>query len=378
MLTSAGCLERRARLWALLPERADTLVLSEPRHLMYFANFHAPPLIYRTQNAAALLILDRDGTATLITDNMLASYAEVAHVDHRITAEWYTGRASAPERQGVLVEAGRRALAERSGARVAFDQLAPAGLCATLGDGRAMGTLGINVAAAALMRRKDPDEIALLRRIVRAMEEGFARGRRDIHAGMTELQAYSLVSAAVIDALGEQALVYGDFASGPRAEAKGGTPTPRVIEAGELFILDYSAVLYGYRADFTNTWTIDGQPTARQRELAALCVEAMEAGERMLRPETVGRQVHAALTSVFAAAGVADAFPHHSGHGIGLGHPDPPYLTPESDDTLAEGDVVTLEPGLYIPGEGGMRFERNYLITAGGFELLTQHHVGLV
>jgi Xaa-Pro aminopeptidase len=194
---------------------------------------------------------------------------------------------------------------------------------------------------------------------------------------MTEMDVYALVSAAVNDRLGEQALVYGDFASGPRTVEKGGPPTTRRIAKGELFLLDYSAVFYGYRADFTNTWVVDGEPTLRQREFAEYCLEAMEAGERLLKPGTRGRDIDAAFRRVFTAHGVSQFFPHHSGHGLGLGHPDPPYFTPGSDDVVVEGDVVTLEPGLYEGGVGGMRFERNYLITATGFELLTRHRVGL-
>ena len=76
MLTSEGCRDRRARLWASLEERPDWILLSEPRHLMYFANFYATPFIFRTQNASALLILGADGSSTLVTDNMLAAYAK--------------------------------------------------------------------------------------------------------------------------------------------------------------------------------------------------------------------------------------------------------------------------------------------------------------
>jgi Xaa-Pro aminopeptidase len=151
----------------------------------------------------------------------------------------------------------------------------------------------------------------------------------------------------------------------------------RQVQRGDLFLLDYSAVLYGYRADFTNTWVVDGEPTSRQRELAAICLEAVTAGENLLKPGCGGRDIDAALRDVFRNHHVLEHFPHHSGHGIGLGHPDPPYFTPDSDDVLLEGDVVTLEPGLYVKGVGGMRFERNYLIRATGFELLTRHRLGL-
>jgi Xaa-Pro aminopeptidase len=377
MLTADGCRARRARLWEALEPRPDWILLAEPRHLMYFASFYADPFIFRTQNALALLVLGRDGSSTLIVDNMLRAYGERAHVDRRVVADWYTGKGSAPERQSVLVTGGLREIQQREGSAFAFDQMTPSAIVLHLSQRGGPAPLSVNDAAARLMRRKEDDELAVLRRAIAAAEHGFVRAREGIHAGMSELHAYSLVSDAVLEHLGEQALVYGDFASGPRAEAKGGQPTARVIERGDLFILDYSVVLYGYRGDFTNTWVIDGQPTTRQRELADACLAAMQAGESRLRPGTRGAEVHAALTDSFARASLADAFPHHSGHGIGLGHPDPPYFTPHSDDVIVERDVVTLEPGLYVQGVGGMRFERNYVIAADGFELLTHHTLGL-
>jgi Xaa-Pro aminopeptidase len=378
MLTANACRDRRTRLWAALELKPEWLLLSEPRHLMYFANFYATPFIFRTQNASALLVLGADGSSTLITDNMLKAYAENAHVNERIVADWYTGVDSAPERQSVLVNAGKDAMQARQGARIGFDQMVPSELCLHLADTRpGFQHTNINGAVHQLMRRKDPDEVAILRRVIDAMEAAFTRAEEEIHAGMSEMDANALVSATVNHRLGEQVLVYGDFASGQRTVEKGGPPTMRRIEKGDLFLLDYSAVLYGYRADFTNTWVVDGQPTERQRELAGFCLEAMNAGERLLQPGTRGRDVDAAVKRIFTSHDVLRYFPHHSGHGLGLGHPDPPYFTRESDDVVLEGDVVTLEPGLYVSGVGGMRFERNYLITARGFELLTRHRIGV-
>jgi Xaa-Pro aminopeptidase len=365
-------------LFAALPVQVDWVLLSEPRHLVYFASFYATPFMFRTQNASALLILGADGSSTLITDNMLAGYAQQAHADERISVNWYTGKGSAPERQGVLVAAGLAAMESRGGVRIGFDQMVPAELALALARDRGgLQPAFVNGVSATLMRRKDPDEIAVLRRGIGAMETGFVAARSGIRPGMTELQAYAFVTGVVLEALAEQALVYGDFASGVRAEKKGGPPTSRVIERGDLFLLDFSTVVYGYRGDFTNTWIVGGVPTSRQRELASFCIEAMHEGERLLKPGSRGHDIDAALRQVFDRHRVLDHFPHHSGHGIGLGHPDPPYLTPGSEDVLVEGDVVTLEPGLYVDGIGGMRFERNYLITASGFELLTHHHIGL-
>lgn len=378
MLTADGCRSRRARLWDSLEQKPDWILMSEPRHLIYFAGFHATPFIFRTQNASALLVLGADGSSALVTDNMLGVYAEQAHVDERVAVRWYNGTTSAPERQGVLVRAGLDAMQTREGAHLGFDQMVPSELCLQLASARrGLRSTFVNATSRTLMRRKDADELLLLRRIIDAMELAFARAAAEVHHGMTELQAYGLVAGVVNERLGEQALVYGDFASGPRTVTKGGPPTARRICQGDLFLLDYSAVLYGYRADFTNTWVVDDTATARQRELAGICLEAMEAGEALLRPGTRGRDIDAALRRVFTSHDLLEHFPHHSGHGIGLGHPDQPYFTPESNDVLLEGEVVTLEPGLYVDGIGGMRFERNYVITAGGFDLLTRHHVGL-
>ena len=102
----------------------------------------------------------------------------------------------------------------------------------------------------------------------------------------------------------------------------------------------------------------------------------MQAGEARLKPGTPAREVDAAVRGHFAVAGARSTpSPRHSGHGLGLGHPEPPYFVPESADTLLAGDVVALEPGLYIEGDGGMRFERNYLITPDGFETLSNHEL---
>jgi len=101
----------------------------------------------------------------------------------------------------------------------------------------------------------------------------------------------------------------------------------------------------------------------------------MEAGEKSLRAGVPCREVYFAVHNEFARRELAEHFPHHAGHGIGLGHPEPPFLVPESSETLLEGDIVTLEPGVYVPGVAGMRYERNYLITVDGYELLSDHPI---
>lgn len=143
-----------------------------------------------------------------------------------------------------------------------------------------------------------------------------------------------------------------------------------------MFILDYSVVLDGYRGDFTNTLAV-GEPTPQQRHLYDLVMAAQQSGERTLRAGVKARDVFDAVEHPIREAGLAERFAHHAGHGIGLGHPEPPILVPESDDVLLAGDVITLEPGLYVPGIGGIRIEHNYLITDAGYERLTNHSISL-
>src|SRR5205085_8371196 len=132
---------------------------------------------------------------------------------------------------------------------------------------------------AAMRRRKNSDELAVLRHCMRVTEAGHARARANVHPGMTELDVYCGVNTACIQAAGHPVVVYGDFAVSPGPERRGGGPTERVLQPGDMFILDYSVVIGGYRSDFTNTLVVDREPTADQKRLYDLCVQAMAAGE---------------------------------------------------------------------------------------------------
>jgi Xaa-Pro aminopeptidase len=142
-------------------------------------------------------------------------------------------------------------------------------------------------------------------------------------------------------------------------------------------ILDFSVVIGGYRSDFTNTIAVGGDPTADQQRLAQLCAAAMSAGEGALRHGVPAGQVFEIMNAPLMAADHSLRMTGHGGHGIGLAHPEPPIIVPRSTDQLQRNDVITLEPGAYVAGIGGMRFENNYLVTADGFERLTKHHMGL-
>jgi Xaa-Pro aminopeptidase len=235
----------------------------------------------------------------------------------------------------------------------------------------------VTTTIAEMRRRKDPDEIALMRECMRVTDVGHAWARANIKPGMTELQVYDGVFGACMEAAHQPVIVYGDFAVSPGPERRGGPPTERVLLPGDMFILDYSVVLRGYRSDFTNTLVVGREPTADQRRLYDLCVAAMAAGEMELRAGAACKTVYDAVRGAFAKQGMADYFPHHAGHGLGLTHPEAPFFVREANETLVAGDVMTLEPGLYVTGVGGIRIENNYLITDAGYERLSNHTIAL-
>jgi Xaa-Pro aminopeptidase len=361
MLSAEGCRERRRRLWeGLGPDpKMDRLVLADPIHLMYLANFWVDPFSLGAE-FGGFLVLHRDGQATLFHDNRLPQSVEEAHVDERQVVTWYDGQSPG---HGPRQLAAVAALPE--GKRRIHDQPADP-LAATVIE-----------TIAALRRQKDPDEVALLRRCMHAGDIGHACARRQVKPGMTELEVYSLVASACSQAAGQAVIVYGDFAVCPGPERRGGPPTSRVLEPGDMLILDFSVVIGGYRSDFTNTLVVGRAPTADQHQLYQLCCAAMAAAEKELRPGVPCRTVYEAVRNVFDKAGVAEHFPHHAGHGLGLTHPETPFFVRKATETLLAGDVVTLEPGLYITGIGGIRIEHNYLVTGSAMERLSNHAITL-
>lgn len=363
MLTAEGCRQRRQRFWQQLdpPPDSDFLVLADPIHLVYLANFYVDPFSLGA-GFRGYLIVRKDGHAKLIHDDRLPKSVEAAHVEERRVVVWYDGQspATGPRQLAPLAMVNPQGSGLRIHDRVG-DPYAPT-VIHTLAEMR---------------RRKDPDELAVMRRCMQASDVGHAWARTNVKPGMTELDVYCGVNTACIEAAEHAVIVYGDFAVSPGPERRGGPPTSRVLKLGDMLIIDYSVVIEGYRSDFTNTLVVGAEPTPDQRRLYDLCVSAMAAGAKELRADSACLTVYQAVRDVFEKAGMAEYFPHHAGHGLGLSHPEAPYIVRQATETLLAGDVVTLEPGLYVPGIGGIRIEHNYLITEQGFERLSNHTISL-
>ncbi len=379
MLTAEGCAQRRARFWGTVSEPLDFVLLADPKSLMYFGNFWISPFVFRANDAGGVLILDAEGGSVLVADSMIKSYAEQAHVDQRVLPAWYDGKHSAETpRRRLLVESVLEQLRDTPGVRVGYEEGAlPAGIVEGLRASRAgVEMVPLDGFLRELRRGKDPDEVALVRCSLEAMTAGFETARREVRPGMSELEIFLLIQDAALRAAGQQASVYGDFVCGERTVGGGGPPSLAQVAEGDLVLLDFSVVLFGYRGDCANTFCC-GRPTDEQRRLFEACVAALKAGEALLAPGRSCREIDAAVKASFQAQDLLKNWSSHTGHGLGLSHPDAPYIVAESNDFLAVGDIVTIEPGQFVSGVGGMRVEHNYLITEDGFEQLSTHELAI-
>ncbi len=166
-------------------------------------------------------------------------------------------------------------------------------------------------------------------------------------------------------------------ASGPNSAKPHATVSDRVIGRGDPVKLDFGARVDEYCSDMTRTVCV-GEADERMREVHAAVLAANEAATAEVRPGAEGKELDAVARQVLEARGLGDAFLHGLGHGVGLDVHEGPRLGRTSDDVLIEGAVVTIEPGAYIPGWGGVRIEDLLVVEPGGARLLSHSDRSLI
>lgn len=159
-------------------------------------------------------------------------------------------------------------------------------------------------------------------------------------------------------------------ASGPNGALPHARPSERPITDGDLVVLDFGAVVDGYCSDMSRTLMV-GEPDPTQRRMLAVVTEAQAAGVAAVAAGVAASEVDAACRGVIAGAGWGEAFSHGTGHGVGLDIHEAPRVAGTSDATLAAGQVVTVEPGVYLPEHGGVRVEDSLVVTDDGCRPLT-------
>lgn len=218
---------------------------------------------------------------------------------------------------------------------------------------------------------KDPAEVAAIRRAVALADQTYAYLREILRPGMTEARAAWLLEAYMREHGAEGMAFEPTVAAGPHSAIPHHQPTERPIGIGEPVWVDFGARVDGYCSDITRSFVLGPAP-AEYRRRWELVRQAQEAALAGLRPGLSGREADALARQVLEAAGYGAAFGHSLGHGIGLAVHERPRLSRLSEEVLAPGMTVTVEPGLYLPGWGGIRHEDLVVITAEGIEVLTQ------
>jgi len=235
--------------------------------------------------------------------------------------------------------------------------------------------LGVTVLQ--MRRAKDQEEVAQIRANVAILEAAFDAVRRIARPGITELEVWAAIYEAVVRQAGCPVALAGNLASGPRTLEPDPQPSDRTLAAGDLLLVDLYPVIRSYCADLTRTFVV-GTPTAEQLAQHRALEEALAAAVAALRPGTRAGDVDAVVREEIATQGYGAYFPHHSGHGLGLDAQEAPFLVPEDETVLQEGDVIAIEPGIYHPVTGGMRLEANYLVTSEGAVPLTRYPFQLI
>jgi Xaa-Pro aminopeptidase len=231
-----------------------------------------------------------------------------------------------------------------------------------------------------LRRVKDAEEVALVARAQAAADvafEGIVLGG-GLREGTTEREVALALEIAVREAGADEGfdtiVAFGENAAEPHHD-----PTGRALRPGDVVKVDFGARAEGYHSDMTRTVAL-GEPPARLREVREVVAAAQRAGIDAVRPGASLRSVDRAARAVVEDAGLGERFPHGLGHGVGLEIHEIPFLRPDApeDDALPEGAVVTIEPGVYLPGLGGVRIEDMVEVTADGGHALAASPRGLL
>jgi Xaa-Pro aminopeptidase len=221
-----------------------------------------------------------------------------------------------------------------------------------------------------LRERKDADEVAFIARAAAVATEALERTLAEVRAGLSELQVAGLLERNLREAGSERHPFPVIVASGERAALPHARSSARRIEPGELLLLDFGAEVSGYCADVTRTVVV-GRATDEQRAVYDVVRGANAAAAAAVRVGMRGRDADALARSYIEQRGHGELFGHGLGHGLGLEVHEAPRLSRTNDAPLVAGAVVTIEPGVYRPGWGGVRIEDDVHLAPGGPEILT-------
>jgi len=240
-------------------------------------------------------------------------------------------------------------------------------LSAGAGDGDLRPCAGLVEELRAL---KSADEVEQIRAAAALADSALERLIPMLRPGATE-RSLAVEAEFAMRRMGADAAAFDVIvASGPRAALPHAEPTDRELEVGDVVVIDIGAKRHGYCSDMTRTFVV-GRASQQMREVYSIVHRAQAAGVAALAPGVACADVDAAARAIIADAGYGEAFGHGLGHGVGLDVHEAPRLGREEETKLAVGHVVTVEPGVYLAGVGGVRLENLLVVCEGGPETLT-------
>lgn len=346
-------LRLRARLAA---DGLDAVALARPQNVTYVSGF----------NGSAGMAIVTGGEAHLVVDFRYHEQAEAQAPGFAVE-----------KAQGPLLEAAGALLGRLGARRVAIEEeYLPVGSFRRLQEAARPAEVVPLAGLDHLRWQKDPEELARIRLAAAVADAAFLDVLPLIRPGAVERDVAIALEQALRRRGSERMPFDVIVASGPRSALPHGVASDRVIGPGEFVTVDFGAVVDGYHADCTRT--VATPPVSeRHREIYGIVLAAQEAALRGLRPGLTGREADALAREVIAAAGYGEAFGHSLGHGVGLAVHEGPTLSPREEAVLAAGAVVTVEPGIYLAGWGGVRIEDLVVLTENGCENLTRLPKGL-
>jgi Xaa-Pro aminopeptidase len=349
---------RIQRLAALLEE--PLLVAGPPYVLGGQANVR---YLTGLSSSNSAVLVEPSGSATLYTDFRYANRARA--LEGIEVAEVARGLIPAI---GHLLSGRRIQFEERHLPYALYRELTEAGVDAVPCSGLVEGLRAV----------KESEEIAIMRRGSAISDEVFAALARERFSGRSEQELAWWIERSFREGGAEGVSFEPVVAAGATAASPHAVPGPDPIPEGVLVVVDAGCVVDGYCSDCTRTFAV-GAISERLQELYALCLEAQLAGLSAVAPGVPGRDADAASRTLIEDAGLGWAYGHGMGHGVGLQIHEDPALRPETTDTIAAGNVVSVEPGIYVPDEGaGVRIEDLVVVTDEGAERLTEFDKELI
>ncbi len=338
--------------------RPEALLVSSLTNIRYLTGF--------TGSAGMLFVLPSE--AVLLTDGRYEIQAREQLEASAVAARVVVSSAAAQaDRAGVIVADGDVSVLGLEAAHVTWAQqqsyaekwFAGVDLVPTVG------------LVEQLRRVKDPGEVDRLAEAARIADEALGRVRGRLATGLSE-DEFATVLDFEMRELGATAPSFPTIvASGPNAAKPHHQPGSRRIGRAEAVVVDFGALFDGYCSDMTRTLWVDGVGDPGVRRALDVVLAAQAAGVAAVRAGVPCADIDRACRSVIDEAGLAERFVHGTGHGVGLNIHEAPWVSPVSTDTLSAGHVVTVEPGVYLPGVGGVRIEDTVVVTSDGCRPLT-------